>query len=89
VDKGGVEGEQVYVFTEIRDMVPASDFHEMALQMVAGFHKHMGFRPARIYLLKPRGIPLTHNGKIQHMRLREIYLDGSLRDQGMILYPEY
>lgn len=87
VDRGGMEGEQVYVFAEIRDSIPASQYHEMALQMVADFHIHMGFRPARVYLLKPRGIPLTHNGKIQHVRLREMYLDGSLRD--VILYPEY
>ncbi len=89
VDKGGLEGEQVYVFAEIRDDIPKSDYHEMALQMVTDFHAHMGFRPARVYLLKRRGIPLTHNGKIQHVRLREIYLDGSLQAQGAILYPEY
>lgn len=88
VDKGGMQGEQVYVFVEVRETVPSSDFHEMALQMVADFHKHMGFRPARIYLLKPRGIPLTHNGKIQHVRLREMYLNDSLRELGLILYPE-
>ena len=87
VDKGGVEGEQVYVFAEVRDGIPESDYHDMALQMVADFHTHMGFRPARVYLLKPRGIPLTHNGKIQHVRLREMYLEGSLREA--ILYPDY
>jgi len=87
VDKGGMEGEQVYVFAEIRDTIPASDYHGMALQMVADFHAHMGFRPARVYLLKPRSLPLTHNGKIQHVRLREMYLDGSLKDS--ILFPEY
>jgi len=87
VDKGSVEGEQVYVFAEIRDTIPESAYHEMVLQMVAYFHAHMGFRPARIYLLKPRGIPLTHNGKIQHVRLREMYLDESLRE--VILYPKY
>jgi acyl-CoA synthetase (AMP-forming)/AMP-acid ligase II len=89
VDKGGMEGEQVYVFAEIRDSIPVIEFHEMALQMVADFHVHMGFRPARVYLLKPRSIPLTHNGKIQHINLRKMYLDGSLRAQGSLLYPEY
>ena len=89
VDKGGVEGEQVYVFAEIRDEIPQSAFHEMILQMVSDFHAHMGFRPARVYLLKARSIPLTYNGKIQHVRLRELYLNGSLRSQGSILYPEF
>ena len=89
VDKGGVEGEQVYIFVEIRNTIPETDFHEMAIQMMADFYAHMGFRPARIYLLKPRSIPLTHNGKIRHVHLREMYLDGSLRKQGAILYPGY
>ena len=89
VDKGGVEGEQVYIFVEIREPAPETDFHEMSIQMVSDFYTHMGYRPARIYLLKPRGIPLTHNGKIQHIRLREMYLDGSLREQERLLYPEY
>jgi acyl-CoA synthetase (AMP-forming)/AMP-acid ligase II len=89
VDKGGLEGEQVYVFAEIRsgETMPEDALHEMTIQMVADFHAHMGFRPARMYLLKPRSIPLTHNGKIRHGRLRELYLDGSLREA--ILYPAY
>lgn len=87
VDKGGAEGEQVYVFAEIRETIPQADWHEMALQLTANIHAQMGFRPARVYLLKPRSIPLTHNGKIQYMHLREMYLDGSLKDK--ILYPAY
>lgn len=91
LDRGGPEGEQVYVFAEIReaDSLPEGELHMLAIQMVANFHARMGFRPARVYLLKPRTIPLTHNGKIQHLRLREMYLDGSLRGQGAILYPAY
>ena len=87
VDKGGAEGEQVYVFAEIRENIPAEDYHKMAVKIMSDFFAHMGFRPARVYLLSPRVIPLTDNGKIQHLRLREIYLDGSLRET--ILYPEY
>jgi len=89
VDKGGIEGEQVVLFAEIRngETIPKNEHHEMAIQMVSGFHTHMGFRPARLYLLKPRSIPLTHNGKIQHIRLKEKYLSGALKEQGVILYP--
>jgi fatty-acyl-CoA synthase len=87
VDKGGMEGEQVHVFAEIRDTIPESGYHEMVLQMVADFHAHMGFRPRRVCLLKPQGITLTHNGIIQHVRLRELYLHRSLWDA--ILFPEY
>jgi hypothetical protein len=42
-----------------------------------------------VYLVKPKTIPVTHNGKIQHARLKEIYLAGSLRAAGQLVYPEY
>jgi acyl-CoA synthetase (AMP-forming)/AMP-acid ligase II len=90
VDRGGFEGEQVYVFAELR--APADDparAHEAALEIVRAVFGRMGFRPGRAYLLKPRSIPRTTNGKIQHALLRERYLDGSLRASGAILYPEY
>jgi acyl-coenzyme A synthetase/AMP-(fatty) acid ligase len=91
VDKGRDEGEQVYVFAEIRDGETRTEpeLHEVSLQIVQDFYAHMGFRPARVYLLKPRTLPLTHNGKIQHGHLKELYLNGSLLKQGSILYPEY
>ena len=88
VDQDGFEGEQVYIFAEVRED-DEREFHEMALGVVQAVQAHMGFRPGRVYLLKPRSIPLTHNGKIRHTLLRSRYLDGSLRVEGVILYPEY
>jgi hypothetical protein len=49
----------------------------------------MGFRPARIYLLRPRSIPVAHNGKIQHGRLKDHHRSGSLQQQGTIVFPDY
>ena len=91
VDRGGMEGEQVYLFAELRggEELPVDELHQKAVEMVAAFNRYMGYRPARLYLLGPKSIPLTHNGKIQHVRLKEQYLDGSLRELGSILYPEY
>ncbi len=91
VDKGGIEGEQVYVFAEIRDgeTMPEDKLHEIAIQTTSSFYTQMGFRPARVYLLKPHGIPLTHNGKIQHLLLKENYLNRKLKEENLILYPEY
>jgi acyl-CoA synthetase (AMP-forming)/AMP-acid ligase II len=91
IAKDGLEGEQVYVFAELRDdqSRAVEELHELTLQIVEAFHLHMGFRPARVYLLKPHSIPLTHNGKIQHGRLKELYHDHSLRQRGQILYPDY
>lgn len=91
VDKGDVEGEQVYVFAEIRDGESLSEdaLYEMSLAMVEKFITYMGFRPARVYLLKPGVIPRTLNGKIQHGRLKDMYIDGILHKRGEILYPGY
>jgi fatty-acyl-CoA synthase len=91
VDRGRIEGEQVCVFAEIRGGESRSDseLHDIALGIVDSLYSQLGFRPGRVYLLKPRAIPLTYNGKIQHARLKTRYLDGAMRHSGAILYPEY
>ena len=90
IDRGRVEGEQAYVFAEVREKENISEWgYELTLEIVNAIHDRLGFRPARVYLVKPRTIPRTYNGKVQYVRLRQSYLDGSLKDQGMILYPEY
>ena len=38
--------------------------------------------------MRPRSLPLTYNGKLQHARLREDYLSGELARRGDILYPD-
>lgn len=91
IDRGRFEGEQVFVFLEIwKGHKKTEDaLYEFYLDVVNAIHKRMGFRPGRVYLLKPKSIPMTYNGKIQHARLKDQYLDGSLRESGKILYPEY
>jgi len=91
IDRGGTEGEQVYVFAELRGGV-ASDERppaELAVEVVRAVHARIGLRPGRVYLTKPRTIPTTHNGKVQHPKLKKLYLDGALREQGNLLYPDY
>jgi acyl-CoA synthetase (AMP-forming)/AMP-acid ligase II len=91
IDRGGIEGEQVYVFAEIRGAGAMAEdkLHATVLQIVDGFHDRFGLRPGRVYLVKPKAIPMTHNGKIQHARLKQLYLEGSLREAGQLVYPEY
>lgn len=90
IDRGGAEGEQAYVFAELRKArAPAVErMEEMAIDVVARIHEHMGLRPGRVLLLAPRSIPLTPNGKIRHPALRESFLNGTLRSEGGILFPE-
>jgi fatty-acyl-CoA synthase len=91
IEKDGTGGEQVYVFAEVRGgpRQPVDKLFSLAVNIVQEFYKHMGFRPGRVYLLKPHAIPKTYNGKIQHGLLKESYLDNSLRESGRIYYPDY
>lgn len=91
IDRGRLEGEQVYVFAEIRDGETkcVDELQEISMNIVSDFYHVMGFRPGRVYLLKPHSIPQTHNGKIQYTRLKENYLNGKLRTEGKILFPDY
>jgi acyl-CoA synthetase (AMP-forming)/AMP-acid ligase II len=91
IDRGGIEGEQVYIFAEVRDggTTGEDDLQATVLQIVNSFHERFGLRPGRVYLVKPKTIPLTHNGKIQHARLKQLYLEGSLHEAGQLIYPEY
>jgi acyl-coenzyme A synthetase/AMP-(fatty) acid ligase len=89
IDQGRVEGEQAYVFVEVHQRADMSEWgYELTIDIVEAIHKRLGIRPARVLLIKPRTIPRTHNGKVQHVLLREWYLNGTLREQGRILYPE-
>jgi acyl-CoA synthetase (AMP-forming)/AMP-acid ligase II len=91
VDRGGVEGEQVYVLCELQRPGRLSDerCRGLLLAVVNAVHHGLGIRPGRVYLLAPRSVPRTHSGKIQHGELRTAYVDGSLRASGAILYPQW
>jgi acyl-CoA synthetase (AMP-forming)/AMP-acid ligase II len=91
IENNGDDGERVYIFTEVtkgRSSAPR-DYTAMVIETVHIFHRRFGFRPGRVYLLAPNSIPRTPNGKIQRRLLRERYLNGQLRKDGCILYPDY
>jgi acyl-CoA synthetase (AMP-forming)/AMP-acid ligase II len=89
IDRGRDEGEQAHVLMELRRATPppAETLREMAIQAVSRIHERLGLRPGRVWLLRPRTIPLTANGKIRHAELRTRLVDGSLRADGAVLYP--
>ncbi|MEJ2486672.1 MAG: AMP-binding protein [Anaerolineales bacterium] len=91
IDSGGIEGEQVYIFAEVRIDDPSDQdvFHQRSVDIVAEINRQLGFRPARVYLLKPRTIPRTYNGKIQYPKLKQLYLQNDLRKRELILYPGF
>jgi acyl-CoA synthetase (AMP-forming)/AMP-acid ligase II len=89
VDRGRLEGEQAYLFVELKRMrpPPTEVLREWARQVVEAVHRRLGIRPGRVVLVKPRSIPLTDNGKIRYPTLREAYLGGCLAAQGRIFDP--
>ena len=87
IDRGRIEGEQAYLFAEVRHTSTA-DLDELTLQIVEAIHTRLGIRPARVLLLKPHGIPRTYNGKIQHVLLKENFLSGKLKEDTLILNLE-
>jgi acyl-CoA synthetase (AMP-forming)/AMP-acid ligase II len=91
VDRGRIEGEQVYVFAELEPQQARQPerWQELVRVTVRTFNERMGFRPGRVYLLRSASIPLTSNGKVRHQELQRQYLSGELRDSGRILFPDY
>jgi acyl-CoA synthetase (AMP-forming)/AMP-acid ligase II len=91
IDSDGPEGEQLWLFIELSR--PGGhgqqEFYDATVEVVQAVKAQLGTRPGRVYLLKPHSIPLTHNGKTQHSALRDLYVSGSLREHGCILFPDY
>ena len=91
IDRGGPEGEQVYVFAEVRkpEAHTQNSLEETVLALVQAINRRMGFRPGRVYLVKPGAIPRTHNGKLKRLQLKQAHLSGELKSRGDILFPQY
>lgn len=89
IDRGHLEGEQAFLFAELRRPLPEAAGADLALAIVERVHRELGLRPGRVYLVKPRTIPRTYNGKLQYPLLRARYLSGELHAEGQIAFPDY
>ena len=89
IDRGRIDGEQVYLFAEMRNNGFTEIWEELTLQIVEAVYARLKIRPARVLFLKPHGIPRTYNGKIQHVFLKEQFLSGKLKEDKLIFYPDY
>ncbi len=89
IDRGGIEGEQIYVFAEVRPKSAKVALPELYRTLVASLHRQIGLRPARVYLLTARSIPRTANGKLRRAELKADFLDGALRRDGRVLFPDH
>ena len=93
IDRGGSEGEQVYIFIEVNlkksQLQKQETFMDITLEVARQFDHMFGFKPGRVYLLKTCAVPMTYNGKIKYLQLKEYYINGTLRKEELILFPEY
>jgi acyl-CoA synthetase (AMP-forming)/AMP-acid ligase II len=91
IDRGRLEGEQAYIFIETRlpgkSLNDTNLLEDLSIEVVQAFHQSFGFRPGRVLFTKRSTIPITPNGKIQYQQLKTLYLENSLQDQGLILFP--
>lgn len=91
IDESRIEGESATIFAEIRTTEDDSQqqYQNILIDIIQAFQGRFGFRPGAVYLLKPKTIPMTYNGKLQHEKLKRMFLDGELRENGRILFPDY
>jgi acyl-CoA synthetase (AMP-forming)/AMP-acid ligase II len=89
LERGGFEGEQVWIVAEVRPQdLPGPEEQERAsIGITDRLHSVLGFRPARVLLVRPGTIPRTPNGKVQRALLRQQIQDGTLARSGLVLFP--
>jgi len=76
IDRGGNEGEQLFIAAEVRLSGADDADEELTIQIVQVFHRQFGFRPGRVCLVKPGVIPMTYNGKIRYRELAAMLSNG-------------
>lgn len=89
IESKGAEGEQAFVFAELQNDVSRDEtnLQNIIIRIVASLYQDLGIRPGRTVLLEPKAIPMTHNGKFQHQRLKRSYELGQLQQSGQVVFP--
>ncbi len=89
IDRGGVEGEQLYLFAEARaaGSAPAAALQALAVEIARTVHDALGVRPRSTVLLHPRRIPMTANGKLRRAALRASFIGGTLSYGTGVIFP--
>jgi acyl-CoA synthetase (AMP-forming)/AMP-acid ligase II len=87
IDEGGMAGEQVLIFIELRtrrntSALPPWRIRQAVVQL---FHRYFGFRPGKVHVMKPGSLPFTRNGKLRHLRLKKMYCTGALMKENKII----
>jgi len=89
IDRGGVDGEQLYIFAEARaaGTASAAELQALTVEITRSVHDAIGVRPKATMLLHPRRLPMTANGKLRRTTLRDAFTEGSLAYGSDIVFP--
>lgn len=87
LDRGRIEGEQIAIFAESKRHRPNNSddkaLIERKIEIVDAFYSYFGFRPGKVFVLPPKSIPMTANGKIQYGKLLESFRSGAFGDESL------
>lgn len=81
IRRGKDGDEQLTVFAETRwRQLPSPEAgKDLTIAIVRQIHDRFGLRPAKVFLLPPKSIPFTFNGKKQHNLLEQWHTSGALK----------
>lgn len=84
------KGESLFVFAESRSNKRPSEnyFNDLVIEIVNRIFENFGIRPANVYILKPKSLPITANGKLMYSALKNVYLDKIDSFRKNILFPK-
>jgi len=81
VDSDRLGTQRLYVVAEVRDTDLDHDaLSHLVREIVQRVHARCGHHPARVLLTKPRALPKTSSGKLQHSQLARMIAHGELGD---------
>jgi len=81
------DGEQLFIFAESRrNKLSAKEGRELVVRIVDRIYSHFGLRPARVYILRSKALPLTANGKLRRAYLKSVFLENRQSLDKLILY---
>ena len=78
--------QRVFIIAESQDgEVMGLKAREIVQEITYRIYHHQGYRPSRVILVKKNTIPRTTSGKIQRLKLAQMFSTGQIEAQ--ILYP--
>ena len=78
--------QRVFIIAESQDgEVMGLKAREIVQEITHRIYHHQGYRPSRVILVKKNTIPRTTSGKIQRLKLAQMFSTGQIEAQ--ILYP--